>query len=721
MKYLSLKWIAFSVGYLLVVGTLAAYLTLPKMPDGQGFIAKAKQYDVEVIRDTLGIPHIYGKKDVDTAFGLGYAQSEDDFETLQSVLLATRGTLAAEVGYKAAKTDFVVQFMGVWDTVNAHYDLEVPENIKHIAQAYADGVNLYAAENPDKVSRYFLPATAKDIIAGFTFKTPMFYGFDKILGNLVNPDHPHELAPVPDAESKQAWLWQPAQSLPVGSQGIAIAPQRSEDGLTHLLVNSHQPLKGPVAWYEARLHSGEGWNMVGSTFPGAPVIIHGHNENLGWANTVNKPDLVDIYKLTINPDDDNQYLLDGEWQDFQTKQASMLVKLLGPIRWTFTKDIKISQHGPVMETDHGVYAMRWAGMDNVKTLEFMFATNKARNKAEFEAALKLNAMPSINFVYADKEGNIAHYYNAMFPNRIDGWQWDKILPGDRSDLIWQGYRDFSFMPKTVNPKTGLVYNANNPPWQATDGNDDAQPVQYPASMGIETFITNRALQIETRLKPHEKISQALFKDVKYDLAYHPDSNQIKYLNEWIHQETGIGFTDLENEALYFLRHWNLSTHASNTRAALGVLTLAPVQKARGEKVEMEIITKAFKEAVALLVKHHGNFSVPYGDVFRHKHGEKNLPISGGPDILRAVYGGDADGQGQIKNIAGDGFMMFVSWGKNGLVSSEASHQYGSATLDESSPHYNDQMEMFVEQKERKVLFDRADLEKHMERRYRPGF
>jgi acyl-homoserine lactone acylase PvdQ len=181
MKYLSLKWITFSISYLLVVGILAAYLTLPKIPDGRVLIAKAKQYDVEIIRDTLGIPHVYGKKDVDTAFGLGYAQSEDDFNTLQSVLLATRGTLAAETGYKAAKTDFVVQFMGVWDTVDTYYDKQVPEKIKNIAQAYADGVNVYAAENPDQVSRYFLPASAKDIIAGFTFKTPMFYGCDQVL------------------------------------------------------------------------------------------------------------------------------------------------------------------------------------------------------------------------------------------------------------------------------------------------------------------------------------------------------------------------------------------------------------------------------------------------------------------------------------------------------------------------------------------------------------
>ncbi len=698
---------------LTVASFAIGYFNLPSLPPLQPLIDKAQNYDVEILRDNLGIPHVYGIKDVDTAFGLGYVQSEDDFKTLQSVLLATRGTLAAEVGAKAAKTDYVVQFMGVWDTVNDQYESQVPEKIKYIAQAYADGVNVYAAQNVNIVSRYFLPVTAKDIIAGFTFKTPMFYGFDKALGELIDPNNPHELA-----KQDAALTWQPAEDLPIGSQGIAIAPHRSADGLTHLLVNSHQPLTGPVAWYEARLHSEEGWNMVGSTFPGAPVIVHGHNENLGWANTVNKPDLVDFYKMEINPDNENQYLLDGQWQTFEIKTAKMLVKLLGPIHWTFEKEIKIAKHGPVMETEHGLYAVRWAGMEEVRTLEFMFATNKASNQDEFEAALKLNAMPSINFVYADKAGNIAHYYNAKFPDRIAGWQWDKILPGDRSELIWQNYLGYNMMPKTVNPKSGLVYNANNPPTMATDGNDDAKLVDYPDSMGIETFVTNRALQIETRLKDYEKISLSLLKDVKYDLAYHPKSNQITYLNNWMKQ-AGNDFSQIEMEALNALRHWNLNTHKANPLAALAVLTMTPIQKARGKAVAMDVITQSFKSAVALLMEHHGSYNVPYGDVYRLIHGDKNLAISGGPDILRAVYGKQMDDNGHIKNIAGDGFMMFVAWDKNGLVSSEASHQYGSATLGESSVHYNDQMQMFVDQKERNVLFDRKELESNISRRYRP--
>lgn len=714
MKIFSIKRITFGFALLIVLMVVIfafAQFTLPSKASGGQYIAKAASYNVEVIRDRFGIPHVYGIKDKDTAFGLAYVQSEDDFATLQSMILATRGTRSAEVGLDAVEADFVVQFMGVWDTVNSQYDSHVPQDIKQIAQAYADGVNLYAAENPERVSRYLLPVTAKDVIAGFTFKTPMFYGFDKILGALANGE----------LTSKSADTGRDSESLPIGSQGIAIAPHRSAEGLTHLLINSHQPLTGPVAWYEARLHSQEGWNMVGSTFPGAPVIIHGHNEHLGWANTVNKPDLVDIYQLLLNPANENQYWLDGTWHDFNIKTAKMTVKLLGPLRWTFNKTIKMSQHGPVMETEQGFFAMRWAGMNEVRTLQFMLAANKATNINEFEEAIKLNAMPSINFVYADKEGNIAHYYNAKFPKRTSNYDaWEHIIPGDRSDLIWHDFHDFSLMPKTINPRSGMVYNANNPPWQASDGDDDAKPNDYPASMGIETFVTNRALQIEALLTPQDKVSMAALKEVKYNVDYHLESTQIRHLKNWLAQQSPENYSALENKAMATLRHWDLSTHHTNLQAALAVLTLKPIQTARGKDVTMAETTAAFKAAVADLTHYHGSVEVPYGDVFRLKRGNKNLAISGGPDILRAVYGKEMDSIGQIENIAGDGFMMFVSWDKNGLVNSEAIHQYGAATQNPQSIHYNDQMEMFVAHKERKVLFSRSELDKQTERRYFPG-
>ena len=42
----------------------------------------------------------------------------------------------------------------------------------------------------------------------------------------------------------------------------------------------------------------------------------------------------------------------------KVKEARIKVKLLGPISWTFKREVKESIHGPVMEFDHGTFAFR---------------------------------------------------------------------------------------------------------------------------------------------------------------------------------------------------------------------------------------------------------------------------------------------------------------------------------------------------------------------------
>ena len=82
-----------------------------------------------------------------------------------------------------------------------------------------------------------------------------------------------------------------------------------------------------ATWYEVQVHSEEGWNMTGGVFPGSPVVLHGHNDFLGWAHTNNYPDLIDVYRLEINPENKNQYRLDGTWRDLEVRTAPIRVKL----------------------------------------------------------------------------------------------------------------------------------------------------------------------------------------------------------------------------------------------------------------------------------------------------------------------------------------------------------------------------------------------------------
>lgn len=681
--------------------------------DNKALIAIAEQYQVRIIRDEFGMPHIYGKRDVDTAFGLAYAHAEDDYATIEDVILATRGTLAAVKGVDAAKTDYLIAMMRVWEAVDGGYDSLISRQTRDIAQAYADGINLYAAKHPLRVSKYALPVTGKDIVAGFTFKLPLFYGLDKVLGEVLDPAKPRQLA----IQGEQALQFTSSSQPRMGSQGVAIAPHRSSDGKTRLLVNSHQPLTGPVAWYEARVFSDEGWDMAGSTFPGAPIILHGHNRFLGWSNTVNKPDLVDVYQLRLNPENDNQYWLDGEWAELAERQANIVVKLFGPVRWTFTRPVYFSAHGPVFKLEHGTFALRWAGMGEVRTLEQYLALNKATNQSEFETALAMGTQPSINYVYADAQGNIAHYYNAMFPVREEGWDWQQDLPGDRSELIWQQYMPFSAIPRTVNPPSGFVFNANNTPFVSSVGEGQPTPAQFSQTMGIETQMTNRAHRLKRLLDASDKLSEGDLKRIKYDLTYDTESDGMQPFLSFIQSPLPDGNDDIA-DAFDWLAQWDHRTNVDNQHAALAMLTLEPLLDFRHRQDNPDLID-SLRNAKAYLLEHFGRIDPSYGELNRLRRGQQEWPVDGGPDILRAIYTDPDEQNGKRNAVAGDSYIMFVEWDTDGKVSSRSVHNFGSATLDQNSPHFADQAPLFIEMKDKPVRLELEDVIQHATRDYSP--
>ena len=688
-------------------------VTSPPAVDAKPLFAAAEQYDVRIIRDEFGVPHIYGKRDADTAFGLAYAHAEDDFATIQDVILATRGKMAAVKGPGAAQTDYLIHLMRVWEAVDANYHSNISQHTRDIAQAYADGINLYGAQHPDEVLPFTLPVNGKDLVAGFTFKLPLFYGFDSVLGELFDPEHPRELA----KSGKLALQFSTAPQAELGSQGVAIAPALSDDGHTRLLVNSHQPLTGPVAWYEARLVSEDDWDIVGGTFPGSPIILHGHNRHLGWSNTVNKPDLVDIYQLELNPADDNQYRFDGDWKDLEVRSADILVKLFGPIRWTFSEPLYFSEHGPVLKLDHGAFAIRWAGMGETRTLEQYLALNKASNQAEFEAALAMGTQPSINYVYADAEGNIAHYYNAMFPKRIEGWDWQHDLPGDRPELIWEGYHPFSAIPVTKNPPSGFVFNANNTPYVSSVGTGQPQADDFSPTLGIETKMTNRAHRLRRLLAAEETVSAEDFRRIKYDLYYDADFEGIQTFAA-LKNEACEAYAQQIQDACALLMSWDYSTAADSRSAAIALVALEPLLDFGNEADEIDLAER-LEIAQKYLLEHFGRIDPTYGEMNRLRRGTEEWPMDGGPDILRAVYTDTEESSGKKLNVAGDSYIMFVEWDSEGVVSSTSVHSFGSATLDEASPHFADQAPLFAEMREKPVRLELDDLLQHATRDYTP--
>jgi penicillin amidase/acyl-homoserine-lactone acylase len=697
VKYGALALVAIVIAALAAV-IVADRLAQPAPPDPAALIARAASYHVRIRRDSWGVPHVLGRTDADVAFGIGFAHSEDDFATIQEVALASRGQLAASEGLKGATTDYLVHLFRVWENVNARYEKDLPPDVRRVAEAYADGVNYYAALHPEKVKSGLLPLTGKDVAAGFVFKTPFFYGLDSLLRKL-NTDTGGK--PLPE----------------IGSNGLAVAPRRSADGATRLLVNSHQPYEGPVSWYEVVLQSGEGWHVAGGLFPGSPFMLHGHNEHLGWANTVNDPDLADVYRLTINPANENQYLLDGRWRDFEKSDAAIRVKLLGPLFWTFHRDVLWSAHGPVFKTDHGVFAVRYAGMNEIRQMLQYYRLNKARDLDQWKAAMRLQALPSINYIYADEHGTIGYVYNGQFPVRKEGFNWRGFLPGDRSDLIWHAYLPFEKIPQLWNPPAGFVFNSNNTPYHATAPADDLKPSDFSPTLGIQTNMTNRARRALETFGADPAITPEKFRAYKFDLTYSIHSDVMRMVREVLAANPG-GDADLR-QAQFILRKWDRRTDVHDRGAALAVLmgVRAAPEEPNGPWKEKPV--DALREAIAVLKTHFGRLDPDWGQVNRFRRGKVDLPIDGGPDIYRAVYGKQQD-DGTLTAVDGDTFIMFVSWDRNGKLSSQSIHQFGSATLDADSPHYADQSALFVGMQMKPVWFTEDELKGHVERDYRPG-
>jgi len=670
-----------------------------------------EKYNVIIYRDTWGVPHIFGDKDEDTAYGLGYAHAEDDFATIQDILIAARGNLAKYYGRSVAANDYMVKLLKIWDKVEKNYENGLSDDVIKISEAYADGINHYVSLYPDKAFKGVFPVKGKDIVAGFIHRMPLMFGLDGTLAKLATNKYPIKNEDPSTSESDIL------NQRMLGSNVIAVSPSRSDDKFTRILINSHQPWSGPVAWYEAHLNSNEGWNMVGGLFPGSPVVLVGHNENIGWSHTVNKPDLIDVYELTLNPKNSNQYYFDGRYENFEISESSIKVKIWGPIKWTFKRKVFRSKHGPVIKNEHGSFAIRYSGHDEFRYLEQWFRMNKSQNFDDFENALKLMAIPMFNTIYADKEGNIFYIYNALFPKRSDGYIWEgDPLKGDTSENLWKDYLPYKDLPKILNPKSGFLQNCNSSPFLATTGNDNPDQSLYNNNLGIERFQTNRALRAHEVYGEDLSIDRSEFYNYKYDTKYSENSVLVTNLKRFLAEAKTKDKN--ANQAINILSKWNYETDSLAVGVHYALDAIKPVYNPDDYYYDYELIMQRLKTSVNKTKDHFGKLDIKWGDIQRLKRGNKNLALSGGPDILRAIYTkGD---KGQRKAIAGDCYFQIVEWSPKGEVSSQSIHQYGSATLDSNSPYYNDQSQLFSTNKMKPVWMSLKDIKLNLLKSYSPG-
>jgi acyl-homoserine-lactone acylase len=702
------KWALGLVVVLAIISMFWEPLVAQKVP-----APAAHVYTVQIVRDEYGVPHINGKTDADASYGLAYAHAEDDFATIQEVIAMTRGRAGAMLGQDGAKIDYVEHLLRARETVSRDY-ASIPADVKAVMDGYASGLNLYAEKHPDEVrlSKLF-PVNGQDVATGFVLRSPFFFGLDDTIGKLTKGEEPSA-----DTVAPMEPVVTPAGKDPSmnGSNAFAVSPKRMTDGKTWLISNSHQPYEGSVAWYEAVMHSDEGLDMAGALFPGSPYILLGHNRNLGWTNTVNQPDLVDVYKLTLNAAGD-EYQYDGKWLPLEKQRVWLPIKF-GPFTVPIPKTIYHAIQGPVIVNKNGAFAVRYAGIDQAKALEQYYRNTKAKDWAEWSTSMSLGGIPATNFIYADKTGRIAYIYYALIPPRKPGYDYTKVLPGNTSADMWQGSISFDQMPKVVNPASGFVVNSNNTPFLAAGAGSELDPKNFPPLLGIERRKTNRIVRaLELFAGEKGKITPERLLQIKFDTGY----SKASFAGAWY---TKIMAADLKAEpdllaAQKLLGTWDWNSDGNHPADAIGE---AMMHLANGDNYHGRPFAKVepkLREVVDALMKGFGRIDPPLGDVQRLRHGTVDLPANGGTDTLRAatIWEPQPDGRMRVKH--GDSYVMLINWDRAGKVTSQSIQPYGAATTRPNSPHYTDQMKLFEAHKFKAVHFEWADALAHSTRTYHP--
>ncbi len=277
----------------------------------------------------------------------------------------------------------------------------------------------------------------------------------------------------------------------VGSNSWVISGALTSTGSAFLANDAHLAVDMPSVWYEIGLHlktdedqTGQSddshLNVRGFSFPGFPGVIVGHNEFIAWGTTVLSSDVQDLYVERLNPENPNQYEVNGRWVDMEIEYEH--INIQGEDE-PYGMLVRLTRHGPIV-TDHGymldygnfgitprkpfpdnleftALSLRWTVFLPNNSLKAVIMLNRARNFDEFREALSYWDTPAQNFVYADVNGNIGYQAPGLTPIRPKG-EGHLPVPGWTDEFEWTGFIPFDEMPFVYNPSKGYIVTANNP-------------------------------------------------------------------------------------------------------------------------------------------------------------------------------------------------------------------------------------------------------------------
>lgn len=657
---------------------------------------------VTIARDSFGVPHIFAKTDPQVSYGLAWAHAEDDFKSLQFVALPSKGLMGKALGKDGVAGDYAFELFRCREITEEKWNTLSPAFLR-LAEGYVQGINDYAKAHPEEVLvKQLFPMTLKDYIASSVLALTIFNGGDRALRSIFA----NNVNPLIDYDK-------------MGSNAIAIHPSRTTTGEAFLAINAHQPNEGPEAFYEAHVNSEEGWNALGGLLAGGPCILHGVNENLGWAHTVNFCDRLDIYQLQMNPKNADQYMFDGVWTDLEKKKIKLHIKGI-PI--PVSRDLYWSKYGATMKNEQGTFAIRLGANMEIRALEQWYTMNKAQNFTQFYKAISMQGLSMFNIMYADRNDTIFYINNALMPVRdpSPAYDWKKTLPGNTSKTLWTKFYGISELPQYINPTSGFLFNTNHSSFYATAPENNLLAGSFSPTSNWETNHNNRSKRFLELMPSAGKIDFDLFKRIKFDRQF-PAVFEFPYSVDSLFVMKRSNYPQYDT-LLRNLQEWDRRGVPESKGAGAFLMVYEKVSKAmRGKDsraLTMAECEKLLQDIQDQMIKTYGSTDLALGDIQKLVRGNKEFPGPGLPDLLAPEWG-VATANGKRKITGGDAYVAMVRFPKQGLPIIETVNTYGASSK-QGSPHFDDQVPLFLQQKTKPMTLDKTKVLATAKRIYHPG-
>ncbi|HEX3158206.1 MAG TPA: penicillin acylase family protein, partial [Gemmatimonadaceae bacterium] len=438
---------------------------------------EARADSVTIIRDTWGVPHVYGKTDANAVFGLVYAQAEDDFNRVELNFINAMGRLAEVEGEAEIWRDLRMKLFIDPADLRAQYAAS-PEWLRELMDAWADGLNYYLATHPavkPKLITRFEPWMALSFSEGSIggdIESVALRPLEEFYGKRPAADGQTGMTP----RGEDALL---AAAEPGGSNGFAIAPGNTTTGHAMLLINPHTSF-----YFRPEVHvvSEQGLNAYGAVTWGQFFVYQGFNDRLGWMHTSGGGDVIDEYLETVTERNGSWYYKYGaEERPLTAKSITLPYKLPSGGMGERTVTAYFSHHGPIVRAADGKWIAVRMMQEPLKALTQSYQRTKARTYAQFAEVMDLRTNSSNNTVYADADGTIAYWHGNFIPVRDTSFDWEQPVDGSDPRTEWKGLHRVEETITLKNPANGWIQNTNNWPFSAA-GRQSPRQNRYPAYM-----------------------------------------------------------------------------------------------------------------------------------------------------------------------------------------------------------------------------------------------